>query len=387
MRLADFIEGNVEPILVEWVAFARTRIGSSDMDLEALRDHAAQMLTSVVADLRTPQSAQEQFTKSYGNEGTDARTPDSAAETHGAGRAISGYSVSEMVSEFRALRASVLRLWAANSGSLDGADLEDLMRFNEAIDQALAESMTRFTSSLNQSQDMFVAILGHDLRTPLQTVLIVTQHLVDAGAVDPGQTELLMRAVRSANRMNEMIDDLLDFTRSRLGAGVVVHPAHTDLAIVAREAVDEMRSAHPLRAFEFQTDGDLRGNWDAARIRQVLANLLGNAVQHGDPAKPVVVGARGDAASVVIEVHNHGPAISKAAMIGLFGPFKRLQGGVEPSSNAHNLGLGLYIADRIVDAHGGRIDVASSDAAGTQFAVTLPRAGKVKEAAAHPANR
>src|SRR6476661_6187998 len=102
MRLADFIEGNIEPILAEWVTFARTRIGSNDMDLAALRDHAAQMLTTVVADLRTPQSAEEQITKSYGNEGTSASDPDSPAETHGAGRAISGYSVSEMVSEFRA---------------------------------------------------------------------------------------------------------------------------------------------------------------------------------------------------------------------------------------------------------------------------------------------
>ena len=92
MRLADFIEANIEPILAEWVTFARTRIGSDDMDLTALRDHAAEMLAIVAQDLRTPQSAQEQFTKPYGDAGTDDLTPDSAAETHGAGRAVSGYS-------------------------------------------------------------------------------------------------------------------------------------------------------------------------------------------------------------------------------------------------------------------------------------------------------
>ncbi len=372
LRLADFIEANIEPILAEWVTFARTRIGADDMDVVALRDHAAEMLAIVVTDLRTPQSPLQQFTKSYGDAESDACTPDSAAETHGAGRAVSGYSVSEMVSEFRALRASVLRLWTASRGSLDSNDLQDLMRFNEAIDQALAESMTRFTRSLDQSQDMFVAILGHDLRTPLQTMLMVTQHMVDTGAADAAHTELLARAVRSAHRMNEMIDDLLDFTRSRLGSGVVIEPRETDLTIVAREAVEEMEVAYPDRTFVLECHGECTGRWDAARIRQVLANLLGNAVQHGHAAAPIVATVRGEAESVVLEVRNHGPVIPSSAMSGLFSPFKRLHGVTAPST-AHNLGLGLYIADRIVHAHGGDIAVTSSERDGTCFAVRLPR--------------
>ena len=278
-----------------------------------------------------------------------------------------------MVSEFRALRASVLRLWTASRGTLVGDDLEDLMRFNEAIDQALAESMTRFTQSLDQSQDMFVAILGHDLRTPLQTMLMVTQHMVDTGEASAEHTELLSRAVRSAHRMNAMIDDLLDFTRSRLGSGVSIQTGDTDLAVIAREAVEEMEVAHPTRTFDCRTEGDLCGNWDASRIRQVLANLLGNAVQHGDVATPIVVAARGEPEFALVEVHNHGPAIPRSAMAGLFGPFKRLQSGIDTSKSAHNLGLGLYIADRIVDAHGGSIKVTSSAAEGTCFAVRLPR--------------
>ena len=159
MRLADFIETNLEPILAEWVTFARTRPGSGAMDLTALRDHAAEMLAIIVTDLRTTQTDDEQHTKSYGAD-PDPRSAETAAETHGAGRATSGFTVSEMVAEFRALRASVLRLWTESRGALDSDDVVDMVRFNEAVDQALAESMTRFTHSLDQSQDMFVAILG-----------------------------------------------------------------------------------------------------------------------------------------------------------------------------------------------------------------------------------
>ena len=144
LRLADFIETNAEPILVEWALFAETcGPAGGKMDMAALRDHALEMLQAITADLRTAQTPLEQADKSKGN----AEPPDSgtetAAEVHGAGRAESGFTVAEMVSEYRALRASVLRLWTLENGSLGRADIDDLMRFNEAIDQSLAESLAR----------------------------------------------------------------------------------------------------------------------------------------------------------------------------------------------------------------------------------------------------
>ncbi len=131
MRLADFIEKNSEAILAEWVAFAETcGPAGQAMDLEALRDHAKEMLEAIVEDLRTPQTDAEQVAKSKGEADQTPGAPDTAAEVHGAGRAESGFSVAEMVSEYRALRASVIRLWTKAEGTLTGADLDDLMRFN-----------------------------------------------------------------------------------------------------------------------------------------------------------------------------------------------------------------------------------------------------------------
>src|SRR5687767_8100661 len=141
VRLADFIDANMEPILAEWVTFAESSgPAAKGMDTVALRDHAAEMLKAIVTDLRTPQTAAEQAAKSTGD--ADSTTADTAAEVHGSGRAESGFTVGEMVSEYRALRASVIRLWTTAQGTLHREDLEDLTRFNEAIDQALAESIS-----------------------------------------------------------------------------------------------------------------------------------------------------------------------------------------------------------------------------------------------------
>jgi signal transduction histidine kinase len=374
LRLADFIATNTEPILAEWVAFAEScGPAGSTMDLTALRDHALAMLGDIVADLRTPQTPAEQSEKSKGNADSAPDEADTAAEVHGAGRAESGFTVSEMVSEYRALRASVLRLWTTACGSLSKADLEDMMRFNEAIDQSLAESVGRYTKDIDRSKEMFVAILGHDLRTPLGAIIMASQFMLDTGELEEPHRMLTTRIGSSARRMSQMVGDLLDFTRGRLGSGVPIVRHDMDLGTVVRQAVDEMSSAHPASLLQFTATGDLRGQWDEARIGQVMSNLLGNAVQHGDPKTTISVTAQGEATDVVVRVQNRGPAIPSADLPGLFSPFKRLGPGQGTPGALSSLGLGLYIAERIVTAHEGTIDVRSSAEAGTLFTVRLPR--------------
>jgi signal transduction histidine kinase len=343
------------------------------MDRAALRDHAAEMLKDIVKDLRTPQTELQQSENSKGNPDDTSGSADTAAEVHGAGRASSGFSVGEMVSEYRALRASVIRLWTKENGTLVGADLDDLMRFNEAIDQALAESITRYTEDLDHSKEMFLAILGHDLRSPLAAVTMASQFMLENGDLGEPNLTLTTRIVRGSKRMNQMVSDLLDFTRSRLGSGVPIVRGRMDMAKVVGDAVDETAAAHPDIVMRFTSDGDLTGNWDSARISQVVANLLGNAVQYGLPKGTVTVSAQGRAGEVVLTVHNNGPAIPSADMRGLFNPLKRLKAGEAAVRDSSNLGLGLYIAERIVTAHGGTIDVTSSSDAGTTFTAHFPR--------------
>ena len=373
LRLYEYIEVNRELLLTEWEAFAATRDSAEHMDKVALRDHAGSLLRVICDDLRTPQTAAEAKEKSLGNSDSPEDEQASAAQAHGAERAHSGFSISEMVSEFRALRASILRHWTAHKGTLSGTDLQDLMRFNESIDQTLSESVTRFSDSIDESKDLFLAILSHDLRAPLQTVLMVTEHLASDPTGDTSQAVLVSRAARSVTRMIDLVDDLLDFTRSRMGAGLNLTLKPADVTTLMRDAVDEIEAAHPQWAFEAHIEPELESLLDPARIRQVLANLLSNAVHHGDSSLPVCVRAHGTARSIIFEVANFGPAIPAADIAGLFSPFKRVLADAPPTSADHHLGLGLYITDRIVTAHNGQIDVTSSVEDGTRFRVTLPR--------------
>ena len=374
MRLSEFIKSNREAILVEWEEFARTCTPAcSTLDTPGLRDHANEMLTVIAADLETPQGGHEQAEKSKGNAPADPGK--TAAERHGADRAESGFTTQQMVSEYRALRASVIRLWTKSEGEITKEDLEDLTRFNEAIDQALAESIVRYTQDLDNSKEMFLAILGHDLRTPIGAVMMSAEFMLETGELPEPHLELATRISRAAKRMNHMVGALLDFTRSRLGGGIPIVRENFDMARTVKEVADEISAAYPDRTVQVGASGTLEGEWDCPRISQVLTNLMANAMEHGSDGTDVTVAVHGDENEVDISIHNHGPAISSNQLQGLFNPMKNSDGtdGAGRGGSSGNLGLGLYIAERIVNAHRGRITVKSSEQDGTTFTVHLPR--------------
>jgi signal transduction histidine kinase len=377
VRLSDFIVANREPIMAEWEDFARTcsQTTTGVMDNAALRDHASEMLSVIAKDLNTPQGGAEQSEKSKGNAPEVDDKEKTAAEKHGADRAESGFSTDQMVAEFRALRASVIRLWTKAQGELGPEDLTDLTRFNEAIDQSLAESISRYTQDLEASKEMFLAILGHDLRSPLSTIIMSAQFMLETGELKEPHLELMSRIASSSNRMNNMVGALLDFTRSRLGGGIPIVRAEMSMEKLAHDVVNEIAAAHPLRTIEVESDGTQMGDWDCARISQALTNLIGNALEHGSDRTIVKVEVTGDETETTIAVHNRGAAIPTDQLGGLFNPMKNRETTANGASQgtSGNLGLGLYIADRIVNAHEGRIEVDSSEERGTTFTIHLPR--------------
>ena len=376
MRLADFIRASREPILAEWEAFARSCApASGTMDVAALRDHADQMLTTIAADLTTPQGQRAQAEKSKGQAPAEPPAVPTAAEEHGAERAESGFTVSQMVAEYRALRASVVRLWTQAQRRPTGVDDAELARFHEAIDQALAESVAQYEQSVEQAKETFVAILGHDLRLPLGAISTSATFVLETGALEEPHRGLVARIAASATRTVGMVGELLDFTRSRLGGGIPVVRAETSLGAVVRDAVDEVRAAHPGYEIQVDSDGEQLGQWDAARLAQALGNLIGNAVQHGGAGEPVRIAVWSEGEQACVAVHNGGAVIPLDQLDGIFNPMKtrRLPREAAERGPTGSLGLGLYIAERIVDAHGGRVHVESSAARGTTFTVYLPR--------------
>lgn len=384
MRLADFLITHRDEILSNWDTFARSglitaqgrRPVADGMTFASLRDHASEILDAIAADLNTAQSRAQQSDKAEGKSDAASHrnsTPhaDTAAQAHGAGRAMSGFTVEQMVSEYRALRASVIRLWIDKAGALAATDVKDLIRFNEAIDQALAESTSRFTENLDRSREIFLGMLGHDLRNPLGAIIGSAHVMVNT----PGISERLQKnaalILRSGTRMHALVGDLLDFTRSRLGDGIPIVRTDVDLAELCRQTVEEIAALHPGRVINCDTRGGVRGRWDAARVGQALSNVINNAVEHGSNNTPVNVGIRGNAEGAEISVQNWGPAIPPEQFDKIFAPMHRLD--ADASAGSRHLGLGLYITDRIVAAHGGTIAVQSSDEEGTTITIRLPK--------------
>lgn len=375
MRLSELILEQKESILQEFEVFARTHTSPGEsMDIEALRDHAAGMLEAIAHDLEEPQTAAEQERKGKG-EAPQGRETDSAAEEHGADRAHSGFSLEEAFAEYRALRASVMRHWDEAGTASSRFEATDVIRFNEAIDRAIAASVREYSKAVTGYRDMFLAVLGHDLRSPLDAILSGSDYLAANGDLSERDRRMAIAIRGSGERMSSLVDDLLAYASSQLGEAIALRRAEADLGEVVSDLVREAEPTHAGREFRTTLEGDLAGEWDVKRLRQALSNLLDNAVRHGDPGSPITIsasGAGGDG-ELVVAVHNGGDPIPTEARHRIFEPFRR-GGSTEADELAvQGTGLGLYIARRMVEAHGGSVEVESSSEEGTTFTLRLPR--------------
>jgi two-component system sensor histidine kinase/response regulator len=231
----------------------------------------------------------------------------------------------------------------------------------------LSTQLARLQEMLRLS-DMFVAVLGHDLRGPLQSVELGSQVILGRPDDPAAVTKMAHTMQRASRRMARLIEQLLDFARARLQGDFPIVPVACDLAELTRSAVSELDPAAAARV-TLETSGDQHVTWDHDRIAQVLSNVLGNAAQHGSPNQPITIAVAGDADRVTIEIRNHGH-IPPELLPMLFDPFTRAETRRQKTSG---LGLGLYIVDQIVKAHGGVVRVDSSESDGTCFRIELPR--------------
>jgi signal transduction histidine kinase len=372
MRLADFIARDTVPILAQWEAFTATLLAPTEkFELPLIHSHAQQILSDVEKDLRTSQTPEAQRSKSMGR-GTGVIDADeeAAAQMYGVLRARAGCNVNQVVAEYRALRASVLRLWMIDCAP-DAPHLDDIIRFNEAIDQALGKSVVSFNAQIEQNRNLLLGMLGHDMRSPLQAIQVTSTYLA---ALNAGEhvSKAAGRLIRSGARMQALLDDLTVFNRNKLGLGITIAPRSIDLAELLADELDELRAIHSDRQIELQISGDSQGVWDGPRLQQLIGNLVTNAIKYGAQDAPVRVTASGDVTHVRIEVSNSGAAIGTSTLARIFDPLIRGVDRQSEDEKASSLGLGLYIASEIARAHHGTIETRS-DETETTFSVLLPR--------------
>ncbi len=237
--------------------------------------------------------------------------------------------------------------------------------------QQLAWELHERTEALRLSE-MFMAVLGHDLRNPLGAIM-ASAEVAAMASKDDQVKQFTTRILSSAQRMTRMIEDLLDVTRARVAGGIPIRPEPMDLQPVLDRVLAELRAIHPARTIEVTTTGDLHGDWDSERLAQVVSNLATNALQHGAQDAPISVAVDGSGAHEVTLCVRNGGSIPEHRRAALFDPFHDISRMAE---SRNGLGLGLYIVREIVLAHGGTVDVHAAATNETAFWVRLPRTAK-----------
>jgi len=392
MRLTEFLSANREGILQNFETFAHTHTEAGrSMDVAALRDHSAELLKGIASDLEAPQSARARDRKSKGDAPAISTRLSRAAEKHGADRAADDFSLSETVSEFRALRASVLRLWMASGEiEMDEEDFMDLVRFDEAIDQMLAESADRYSTELarlqqertreqervtekvRQAKSDFLQIVSHELRTPLHAISGYNALLEMGvyGAVPDAQRTILERMRFAEKHLLGIIEGILDLQRSSDETPLEVHE------MPVAEAVDGLSTlVAPIAEkhgvdFTLDVEGGDGSVWaNSAKLRQVLLNLITNALECTPRGGRVWVDHVDTAEGACFRVHDTGPGIPDDKLEAIFEPFVQLD--MSLTRERGGIGLGLAISQQLARRMGGRITATSEVGKGSTFTVVL----------------
>lgn len=353
--VSTFLRSQLARIQKDWEEQIRERLpGLHVLDRATLIDHLPEFLVGLAAWIE-------------GDEDAGRRGFEALAEGHALQRLGHGIQLQVLTTEYQLLRVVI------QTALLDLDDTDEIrtlvIRVNEGIDFATIEAVHRYSARRDQVRERFIGILGHDLRNPLSSIVLASAGIAAVPCTHAKHASNASIIQRSAERMQRMIADVMDFAQAHLGEGIPATPVACDMTEMAIEAAHELQLAHPERDIKVETAGDLRGYWDRDRVIQALSNLVGNAIQHGVDPTRVVVSERPDRLAVITRVTNHGPTIDAARLTQLFQPFgPHLDDGPRRSG----LGLGLFIVQQIAIAHGALCTVTSENGV-TSFEISWPR--------------
>lgn len=360
--LTNFIREQREAIVREWLSGAARLPSAHGVAPPSLKDHVPAIL--------------DRLADAIDRRDQGPRPLEDLPEQHAILRFHEGYDLRQVVAEYRLLRHVITALYTEYGDlSVDSRPkMEPLTVMHEAVDRAISEAVDQYAVERDRVRDRFIAILGHDLRDPLNTILFTAKaQLARSDELDGATVKAAARTENAASRMERMIADLLDFARGRLGGGFTVVPTSFDARVLVSHSVQDIAHSHPDRNVQCAVEhasGNFEVEWDSDRIAQVMANLANNALLHGHD--PVSVSMTDNGGEIAIAVSNGGE-IPRDVLPRLFDPFVT----DEPNARPHGLGLGLYIVQQIAQAHGGTVRAESLDGV-TTMTVTLPRRARVK---------
>ena len=349
-HLARFLREQRDTIVAAWLEQIAALPSSGSETPEQRRDHIPELLGELAIAL----------------DASDSSSPalEQVIVEHARERFAHGYDIREVVTEYQLLRRAILD---AHVRTRHHEASPDLAMLNEVIDLAIGVSVDCFMAERDRARDIFVSILGHDLRSPLQAISVAAGILAEAERAPP--SVLINAAGRmqgSVKRMSEMIDGLLDFARTHFGGGIPINPQPCDLQPVLRDVVDELAVANAKRQITFTAlAAEIPATVDATRIAQAVTNLVRNAVEHG--ADPIIVTTADEGELLRIDVSSAG-TLSADAAARLFKPFSHVK-----RERRSGLGLGLFIVAEIARAHGGTAWLASSDDGRVVFSFRIRR--------------
>ena len=264
------------------------------------------------------------------------------------------------------LRPDGRRIWILGGSTV--VDPETLSGVAFVLDVTAQKEAERALQEAHQFEQRLLGIVSHDLRNPLASIRLGVD-LLSRSVLSQGQLRTVTRMARSADRMHQLVAGLLDLTRLRAGQQLPISREVSNMHLLVERAVEEVSVADPGR-ITVTSQGDGTGEWDNVRVGQALGNLLGNALQHSPPSSQVRVEVEGGNEEIRVSIQNGGEPIPPEQREGLFEPFRR---GISPGALDGSVGLGLYIAWHVAEAHGGSIEVSSSAEAGTTFRLILPK--------------
>lgn len=370
MSIASFIREHRADLIEDWIRYARQlQPAAGKLSENQLRNSGAEILMAIAANMERRQSEAQQTEKSFGTKSEGDAGFDSISVLHADDRRTQGFGLNDVVAEFRALRASVLRRWLA-FGNIDPESIQEMMRFNEAIDQALSESVHQYTKKVERARDLFAGVLAHDLRAPLAVLQNVVEIMQRDDTISPAGLRVSAIVQRSTLRMRTMIDDLLIFTRARMGQIQATNLTSLSMHTLCSSAIEEAQVLYPDASITLNCRGSPLGKWDAGQMGQLLSNLLSNAARYGDGTIGLSIEDQGE--WLELTVSNGGEPLPPSALPTLFDPLTRSTPRPDGRSWAAGIGLGLFICKSIVCAHQGTIRV-ESNAQRTTFTIRLPR--------------